>query len=91
MSEDCRTGPPGYIGWRAGTITLLAIYIFVIYIIFIYIFSNFPQSGIMNLATDRTQTLSWLLGGEGVKTTENKIVWPRWGEVVVLPIILVYM
>ncbi len=26
----------------------------------------------------RTQTLLWLLWGEGVKTTENKIHWPRW-------------
>ncbi len=28
--------------------------------------------------TGRTQTLPWWLGGEGVKTTENKIHWPRW-------------
>ncbi len=26
----------------------------------------------------RTQTLPWRLGGEGVKTTENKIHRPRW-------------
>jgi hypothetical protein len=26
--------------------------------------------------TDGTQTLPWWLGGEGVKTTENKICWP---------------
>jgi hypothetical protein len=26
--------------------------------------------------TGRTQTLAWWLGGEGVKTTENKILWP---------------
>jgi hypothetical protein len=28
--------------------------------------------------TGRTQKLPWLLGGEGVKTTENKIHWTRW-------------
>ncbi len=28
--------------------------------------------------TGRTQKLPWWLGGEGVKTTENKIHWPRW-------------
>ncbi len=28
--------------------------------------------------TGRTQTLPWWLGGEGVKTTENKIYCPRW-------------
>ncbi len=27
--------------------------------------------------TGRSQTLPWWLGGEGVKTTENKIHWPR--------------
>jgi hypothetical protein len=26
--------------------------------------------------TGRAQTLPWWLGGEGVKTTENKIQWP---------------
>jgi hypothetical protein len=28
--------------------------------------------------TGRRQTLPWWLGAEGVKTTENKIHWPRW-------------
>ncbi len=27
--------------------------------------------------TGRSQTLPWWLGGEGIKTTENKIHWPR--------------
>jgi hypothetical protein len=28
--------------------------------------------------TGMSQTLPWLLGGEGVKMTENKIHFPRW-------------
>ncbi len=42
MAKGFRTGPPGYIGWRAGTTTPYAIVDFI------------PQSGngTMNLATD---------------------------------------
>jgi hypothetical protein len=29
----------------------------------------------------KSQTLPWWLGGGGVKTTENKIHWPRWSIV----------
>jgi hypothetical protein len=28
--------------------------------------------------TGRNHTLSWWLGGEGVKTTDNKLHFPRW-------------
>jgi hypothetical protein len=40
LIQDCRTGPSGYIGWRAGTTTL---YRGVHYI---------PRSGTMNLTTE---------------------------------------
>jgi hypothetical protein len=32
----------------------------------------------------RSQTLSWWLGGGGVKTTENKIHWFRWEDIKVI-------
>ncbi len=32
--------------------------------------------------TGRKQTLQWWMGGEGVKTTGNKIPWPRWHTVI---------
>jgi hypothetical protein len=39
MAQGCRTGPPGYIGWRAGSTT---------YAIVDYI----PLSGTMNFASE---------------------------------------
>jgi hypothetical protein len=38
--------------------------------------------------TDRTHKLPWLLGVEGVKTTENKIDWPPMVSMVDNPYLL---
>jgi hypothetical protein len=45
MPHDCQTGPPGYIGWRAGTTTLFQSRLF-------------PQSGTKNLVTGLEEAIT---------------------------------